>query len=229
MIRSPRACRHLASCLILVGLVLAQAGAARADLDAEARAFLAAFHEGVDTVVSDEDTTPDQKRQLVMDGLDRHLDYGFLASRALGPRGKDFTREQFADFARAYSRFLADFFTVTIARSEREPLEILEVAVAQGGEGGPVRVRVQGKPRKGYIPGSMRVPRQGAEAGVMTYTLRKRGDRWLFQGVAFGGIDVTTTYRGQFDAFLESSSPDELIAELHKRNARAREDNPFAR
>jgi ABC-type transporter MlaC component len=229
VIRSPQAIRNVAGFLTLAALSLLPAATARADLDTEARAFLTAFHERVDAIVSDEATTPDQKRDLVSAGLDRHLDYGYLASSALGSRGKDFSREQFANFAREYSRFLADFFTVTIARSEPEPLNILQVDVAQDGQGGPVRARVQGKARRGYMPGAMRIPREGAEAGVMTYTLRKRGDMWLFRGVAFGGIDVSTTFRGQFDSFLKSKTPEELTAELARRNAKARDDNPFAR
>ena len=131
MIRCPRA--QLLSCLAFSALLVA-ASPARADLETEARTFLAAFHDAVDAVVSDEATTPEQKRQLVMDGLDRHLDHGFLAARALGPRAQDFTREQFADFSRAYARFLTDFFTVTIARSERERAFAVELGAAWSGD-----------------------------------------------------------------------------------------------
>ena len=207
----------------LVLLCFAAPTHADTHLGEDAKAFLSAFHDRIDAIVSDADAGPDDKRALVAKELQGHLDYGHLAAAALGQSAEKFSKQQFADFAYEYGVFLTDFFLGSIAASEPEPLRVLDVT--QRGEG--VVIRTAGKPRRGFIPGSMRIPRQSPEGRVVTYGLRKRSGVWRFQSVSFGGVDVSTTFRGQFESFLRSSSPDELNAELRKRNRAAAEKNPF--
>jgi len=91
-----------------------------------------------------------------------------------------------------------------------------------------VTARTAGKARKGFIPGSMRIPRTSPEGRVVTYGLRQRRGAWRIQSVSFGGVDTSTTFRGQFESFLRSGTPDALTEELRKRNRAAAEKNPFA-
>jgi ABC-type transporter MlaC component len=204
--------------------LLATPAPAQSSAGDEAQAFLAGFHQRIDAIASDADASPDDKRSRVATELAAHLDYGHLAAAALGQSGDAFYKEQFANFAQEYGVFLTDFFIGTIAASEPEPLRVLDVKEQDG----LVTVRTAGKARKGFIPGSMRVPRQSPEGRVVTYGLRVRHGAWRFQSVAFGGVDTSATFRGQFESFLRSGTPEALTAELRKRNRAAAEKNPFA-
>ena len=221
---SPRSCNRNFVLLALVAGLLAAPAQADSHLGDEARTFLTGFHERIDAIVSDADAGPDDKRARVANELAAHLDYGHLAAAALGKSAEGFSKEQFADFAQEYGVFLTDFFIGSIAASEPEPLKILDV----NQQGDRVTVRTAGKARKGFIPGSMRIPRTSPEGRVVTYGLRQHRGAWRIQSVSFGGVDTSTTFRGQFESFLRSGTPDALTEELRKRNRAAAEKNPFA-
>jgi ABC-type transporter MlaC component len=221
---SPLSCNRNIVLLALVAGLLASPARADSHLGDEARTFLAGFHERIDAIVSDADAGPDDKRARVAKELAAHLDYGHLAAAALGKSAEGFSKEQFADFAQEYGVFLTDFFIGSIAASEPEPLKILDV----NQQGDRVTLRTAGKARKGFIPGSMRIPRESPEGRVVTYGLRQRRGAWRIQSVSFGGVDTSTTFRGQFESFLRSGTPDALTEELRKRNRAAAEKNPFA-
>lgn len=214
--------RNIVLLALVTGLLAAPAHA-DSHLGDEAQTFLTGFHERIDAIVSDADAGPDDKRARVAKELAAHLDYGHLAAAALGKSAEGFSKQQFADFAQAYGVFVTDFFLGTIAASEPEPLRILDVKQ----QGDRVTVRTAGKPRIGFIPGSMRIPRQSPEGRIVTYGLRQRHGAWRVQSVAFGGVDTSVTFRGQFESFLRSGTPDALTAELLKRNRAAAEKNPF--
>lgn len=187
---------------------------------------LAEFYQRLAAIVGDKAATPEDKQALVARELDRRLDYGYLAAAALGDQGKSFSREQFAAFAHAYARFLQDFFVGVVASSQDPKLEIL--GTRQDAEG-RVIVKARSKPRKGYMPGALRLPRSPTKGDTVSYAFRKTsGGGWRIGGVSFGGVDVSTTFRGQFEAFLSRNDPDALIAELRKRNREAETKNPFA-
>jgi len=62
----------------------------------------------------------------------------------------------------------------------------------------------------------------------VSYAFRKSRGAWRIAGVSLGGVDVSTTFRGQLHAFLAKNDPDALIAELRRRNADYEGTNPFA-
>ncbi len=218
---------------VLLGLTLfalaalaALAGPAAADGHIPTvQAELGAFYERVGAIVEDDDATPAQTRALVARELDRRLDYGYLAAAALGSRIESFSREQFAGFAHAYAQFLQDFFVGLIASSDGVELKILDTREDAEGR---VIVKARSKPRKGIIPGSLRVPRSPSSGDSVSYAFRKSRGGWRIAGVSFGGVDVSTTFRGQFEAFLAKNDPGALTAELRRRNAEYEGTNPFA-
>jgi ABC-type transporter MlaC component len=188
------------------------------------QAELADLYQRLDAIVGNADATPAHKQSLVADELDRRLDYGYLAAAALGPQIEGFSREQFAGFAHAYARFLQDFFVGMVATAEKTELEILETRETDEGF---VAVRAASKPRRGVIPGSLRVPRSPSKGDYVTYLFRKSSGGWRIAGISFGGVDLSTTLRGQLESFLAKNDPDALIAELRRRNAEYRGTNPF--
>lgn len=211
---------------VLALSVPALTGAARADGHLPAvQAELATFYERIDAIVDDDDADPAQTRALVARELDRRLDYGYLAAAALGNQIEGFSRRQFADFAHAYAQFLQDFFVGLIATSDKIELKILDTR--QDAEG-RVIVKARSKPRRGVIPGSLRVARSPTSGDTVSYAFRKSSGGWRIAGVSLGGIDVSTTFRGQLQAFLAKNDPDALIAELRRRNAEYEGTNPFA-
>lgn len=211
--------------LVLAMLLLAAGGAARAEGNVPAvQAELASFYERIDAILEDDDATADQKHALVARELDRRLDYGYLAAAALGNRIEAFSREQFADFAHAYAQFLQDFFVGLVASSEDPELEVLETREDAEGR---VIVKAASKPRKGYVPGALRVPRSPTAGDTVSYAFRDSRGRWRIAGVSLGGVDVSSTFRGQFEAFLARNDPEALIAEIRRRNAEYEGTNPF--
>jgi ABC-type transporter MlaC component len=189
------------------------------------QAELAAFYERIGAIVEDDDVEPAQTQALVARELDRRLDYGYLAAAALGRQIEGFSREQFADFAHAYAQFLQDFFVGLIATSDEVKLKILDTREDAEGR---VIVKAKSKPRRGVIPGSLRVARSPTSGDTVSYAFRKSSGGWRIAGISLGGIDVSTTFRGQLQAFLTKNDPDALIAELRRRNAEYQGTNPFA-
>jgi ABC-type transporter MlaC component len=210
--------------LLATLLVLAAPAAAQQDIPA-VEAEVTALYQSLGAILDDDAATPVDKQSRVAREIDRRLDYGYLAASALGANAEGFSREQFAAFAHAYAQFLQDFFVGLVATSEQTELKVLRT-----NQPAPdlVAVRVASTPRRGVIPGSLRVPRSPTQGDFVTYMYHRSRGTWRIGGVSFGGVDLSTTLRGQLQAFLDKNDPDALIAELRRRNAEYQGTNPFA-
>jgi hypothetical protein len=69
--------------------------------------------------------------------------------------------------------------------------------------------------------------RQTKARADVDYLLRRRRRDWQIIAIRIDGVDLARNFREQFQAVLERSSPDTLIAERRKRNAEREAENPW--
>jgi phospholipid transport system substrate-binding protein len=211
------------SVLMLSLLATILAGVAHAqDPAVEARRELTATLDKIVAIGRDADASPEEKRALIERQLEIVLDLGHMSMVALGPRVETFSAQQVAEFSQEFERYLIFVYLRRIGSFEEEKVEILETKLDS--ETGLVGIRtLGGKPFA--FPGE-RVRHRPARAQV-DYRMGKKNGEWRIFSISIGGVDLARNFRDQFQAILEKSSPDDLIAELRRRNAEQEAKNPF--
>lgn len=162
------------------------------------------------------------KRDAAWKLVETHLDTAALARGALGPAAERFTREEYADFAEEYSRYVTWLLVRRIADAE-QPAELLEVSAAEGSE--RVHARVRGRERRRAFDFQRHAPPGRVEIRL---SLRQSYGEWRVAGMSFDGVDVSADFRDQFASVLQGSAPADLIADLRRRNRENASQNPFA-
>jgi phospholipid transport system substrate-binding protein len=199
-------------------------GAVAADDAAEARAALQPVLAKLVATARDEKASPEAKRALIEHELTIWLDYGQMSKVALGAQAEKFSSQQVTEFTLEFERYLSDVYIRRIARFREKEIEIKEASL--DAKTGVVTVHtLGGVPLGPYKVVSPR-HRENTRADV-EYLLRRKGGDWRILAIRIDGVDLVRNFRDQFQAVLERSDPDALIAELRKRNAEREAENPW--
>lgn len=178
-----------------------------------AREMQAMFDE-IAEIGADPDIDADHKRLAVAWRMSEQLDYATLTRAALGPLAETFTREQYADFAHEYARFVTWSFARRPAATRGVPIIVQEAEYDAAKE--LVLVKARGVATASGYPGVRRL--RNLEPTRIALTLAKRRGDWRVGRVVLEGVDVGITFQAQFRSVLDRSDPDTLIAELRERN-----------
>lgn len=212
--------------IALLALIVGLAGPSAADPAAEATARLEAVLAEIVTTARDPGVSPAAKRALIEHELATWLDYGHMATVALGPVAEKLSSRQLAEFTQEFQRYLADVYIRRIARFDEERVEI-EGASAEP-TSGVVTVRTRGGAPLGAYRDLPSRRMQKARAEVEYALLQRRGD-WRIVAIRIEGVDLARNFGEQFKSVLEESDADALIAELRKRNVEREAQNPWSR
>jgi len=208
--------------------VIARSAAATEDPAAEAKAALDPVFVEVFATARDENLSAKAKRALIEYELGTWIDYGSMSNAALGPRSEAFSKEQLAAFVQEFERYLSDLFIRRIVRFREKAIEIKQATL--DAKAGVVTIRtLGGVPLATGSPGFLGVTtrRMWKERADVDYLVRQRSGEWRIIAIRIDGVDVARNFGDQFQAVLERSDPDALIAELRKRNAEREAQNPF--
>lgn len=175
------------------------------------------------TVIQDATLSAAKKRERVEAFVSGRLDDATLARAALGRLAERFTASQLEQFHREYSRYVTSRLVARFARHPDHPVEV--EAASYDAERRLVRLHARGSATMAGIPGSRRLmPRERIRLELW---LRERAGEWRIVAIRMNDVDVSANFREQFESVLSRSEPAALIAELHERNERNAETNPF--
>ena len=200
------------------------AAAAAEDPAAEAKAALAPVLVEIVAIARDENASPDQKRALIEHELGIWIDYGYMSTVALGEHIEMFSNQQLAEFSHEFERYLSDVYIRRIVRFRENEIEVKEARFDE--KAGVVTIRTLGGAPLGAFPG-LASRRMWKERADVDYLLRERRGEWRIIAVRIDGVDIGRLFHGQFQAVLQRSDPEALIADLRRRNAEREARNPF--
>jgi phospholipid transport system substrate-binding protein len=128
--------------------------------------------------------------------LEKHLDFGAMTRRAIGPGWRQFSEAQRAEATK--------LFTTLIIRTYSEKFTIGE------------RPQVDYKPAVETAAGRVEVPTtllyKGSRYEVV-YRMEQAGN-WLITDIVVEGVSFVANYRTQFDAQFKRGGPDAVLASL---------------
>jgi ABC-type transporter MlaC component len=198
--------------------------AAAEDPAAEAKAALSPVLVEIVATARDENASAEQKRALIEHQLAISIDFASMSTAALGPLAEMFSNQQLAEFYQEFERYLSDVYIRRIVRFREKEIEIQQASLDAAT--GVVTVRTLGGAPLGAYPGLATRRMWKARADV-DYLLRQQRGEWRIIAIRIDGVDITRNFRDQFQAVLQRSDPDALIADLRKRNAEREAQNPF--
>lgn len=194
------------------------------DPAAEAKAALYPVLVEIVATARDENASAQAKRALIEHELAIWIDYGHMSTVALGPQAKMSSSQQLTECAQAFERCLSDLSIRRIARFPEKEIEIEQASL--DAETGVVTVRTLGGDPLGTYR-DVHARRQTKARADVDHLLRRRRRDWQIIAIRIDGVDLARNFREQFQAVLERSSPDTLIAERRKRNAEREAENPW--
>lgn len=203
--------------------LLATASMAAEDPAAEARAAIEPIFAEISATARDEQLSARQKRALIERELSIWIDFGRVGLSALGPHAESFTREQLAEYAQEFERFMLDNYVRRIVRYRENDVEIL--ASSWDEQRGIATIRILGG---ASLAGTARVTRRAFKPRAeVDYLLRRHRGEWRIAAVRIDGVDMGRFFGDQFQSVLAREGPDGLIDSLRRRNAEREGDNPF--
>lgn len=142
------------------------------------------------------------KRDALLAMVDEHFDFETLAKLVLARQWQQFSTDQRQEFVEVFRTHLALTYSKNLERYENETAVITgEQAEARGDW--TVRTKVV---------------RPGAEDVIVNYRLRERGGQWRMIDVVVEGVSLVSNWRSQFREVLGNRGPEQLIAELRRKN-----------
>jgi phospholipid transport system substrate-binding protein len=167
------------------------------------REVVASTVDQVLAVLKDASLPVDARRDRIVAIAYERFDFDTMSKLVLAKYWKRFDPAQREAFLKEFKDFLAHRYGDRIDRYEQEKVDIVGERSAKGGDA-IVATRIQ-RP-------------SGAPVEV-DYRLRSRDGVWRVIDVKIEGISLVSNYRDQFHAVLSQGSPDDLLAQLRKRNA----------
>ena len=178
----------------------------------------------IDAILADPEASLDQKRALIEREFDIWIDYATMAHAALGPRAKEFSALELANFASEFERYFQHFYLSRMAL--RDAAARAAVEASYDPQSDTVTVRVPGVAAlSGPFPERTTDPRN-VDAH---FRLRRRYGDWRIVDVRIGSVGVTKLFRQQFESLLRTEAPEQLIARLRDRNEQLEARNPLDR
>jgi len=127
---------------------------------------------------------------------ERLFDFPEMARRTLAQHWKDRSAQERDEFVRLFKDFLGRAYIARLTKYSGEKIVYLGETV--DGEYATVRSKI--------IAGGTEIP--------IDYRLRQAGSRWVVFDIAISGVSFVSSYRGQFNRVIQTSSYDALLREL---------------
>lgn len=178
---------------------------ARADEGEGPRAVIRTVTDQVIEVLSNTDSSAEQKRARIEQIADRHFDFRTLSRLVLARNWKELTGAQQEEFVEEFKRHLSLTYGDNVESYQNEQVLITGDRAEQRGDW-TVRTKVK-RPR-------------GGEDILVNYRLRKQGDEWAIIDVVIEGVSLVANFRSQFQDILSRKGPAQLIELLREKNAR---------
>jgi phospholipid transport system substrate-binding protein len=183
----------------------AQAAAAK-DGDG-ARALIQDTAERVIALLNDSALTSDQRRERIIELVDQRIDVGVVTRLVLAKHYKRFTPEQEAAFRKEFRHHLIATY---YRNAETAKVKSIDIYESRGEKDGDWTVRSR-----------VRSVEQGET--LIDYRVRRSKDTgaWLIIDISIEQVSLVSNFRSQFKEILSTRGPEELIAMLREKNAKA--------
>lgn len=140
------------------------------------------------------------------------FDFPEMARRTLAQHWKDRSAQERDEFVRLFRDFLGRAYFGRLERYSGE--RIVYMGETVDGEYATVRSKI-------VTGGGTEIP--------IDYRLRQAGSRWVVFDIAISGVSFVSSYRGQFNRIIQTSSYDALLRELRlKRGESPSAERPTA-
>ena len=131
------------------------------------------------------------------------FDVNDMARRALAQHWKSLRPREHEEFVRLFGDVLTQSFVAIVERHTGD-------GVASGDEevtGAFAQVRVRATPERG-------------SKTVIEYRLLQRGPQWAVYDIVLDGVSLVSSYRGQFNSIMGTSSADQLLERMRAAGSR---------
>lgn len=128
---------------------------------------------------------------------DQLFDFPEMARRTLAQHWRERTTQERDEFVRLFKDFLGRAYFGRLQKYSGE--RIVYVSETVDGEFATVRSKI-------IIGGGTEIP--------LDYRLRQAGSRWVVFDIAISGVSFVSSYRGQFNRVIQTSSYEALLREL---------------
>jgi phospholipid transport system substrate-binding protein len=166
------------------------------------REVVQATMDEVVAILKDPALSKQVRRDRIVEVAYQRFDFTTMSKLVLAKYWKRFDAAQREAFLKEFKDFLAHRYGDRIDRYDQEKVEITGERSAAGGDA-IVATRIQAP--------------NGAPVAV-DYRLRSHDGVWRVIDVKVEGISLVSNYRDQFHAVLSQGGPDDLLAQLRKRN-----------
>ena len=192
--------RHVL-CAVLAAAALGSLGTSSAGPGP--REVVATTVDQVLAVLKDSSLSVDVRRERIVAIAYERFDFDTMSKLVLAKYWKRFDASQRQAFLKEFKDFLAHRYGDRIDRYEQEKVAITGERSAKGGD----------------AIVATRIDRPSGAPVEVEYRLRSREGTWRVIDVKIEGISLVSNYRDQFHAVLSQGGPDDLLAQLRKRNA----------
>jgi phospholipid transport system substrate-binding protein len=145
----------------------------------------------------------EERRAELRDTALGFLDVNGMARRALGQHWNSLRPREHEDFVRLFGHVLTQSFVTIVERHTGD-------SVASGDEevtGAFAQVRFR------------TTPEQGSKT-VIEYRLLQRGSQWTVYDIVLDGVSLVSSYRGQFNSIIGTSSVARLLERMRTAGSR---------
>jgi len=167
------------------------------------REVVASTVDQVLAVLKDDSIPVEVRRDRIVAIAYERFDFDTMSKLVLAKYWKRFDAGQREAFLKEFKDFLAHRYGDRIDRYDQEKVAIVGERSAKGGD----------------AIVATRIERPSGAPVEVDYRLRSRDGVWRMIDVKIEGISLVSNYRDQFHAVLSQGSPDDLLAQLRKRNA----------
>ncbi|HZO09635.1 MAG TPA: ABC transporter substrate-binding protein [Myxococcota bacterium] len=192
--------RHAFSAVLAAAALLALGASAP---EPGPREVVASTVDQVLAVLKDDSIPVEVRRDRIVAIAYERFDFDTMSKLVLAKYWKRFDAGQREAFLKEFKDFLAHRYGDRIDRYDQEKVAIVGERSAKGGD----------------AIVATRIERPSGAPVEVDYRLRSRDGVWRVIDVKIEGISLVSNYRDQFHAVLSQGSPDDLLAQLRKRNA----------
>jgi phospholipid transport system substrate-binding protein len=128
------------------------------------------------------------------------FDFEGLSMRTVGPKWKDFSPEQKADFMTAFESLLRERYINSLGAYDGEKVSYTGETTSTNGERVEIRTVVE----------------SDGKAVPVAYRMQKT-DRWQAYDMIIEGVSLVQNYRSQFQAILDKGDADTLIGMIRQK------------
>jgi phospholipid transport system substrate-binding protein len=184
--------------------------------DTPTQVVQAAVEQVVQVVQESDLEKPDaaaRHRSQIQRIADQLFDFPEMARRTLAQHWRERSAQERDEFVRLFKGFMGRAYFSRLQKHSGE--RIVYVSETVDGEFATVRSKI-------IIGGRTEIP--------LDYRLRQAGSRWVVFDIAISGVSFVSSYRGQFNRVIQTSSYEALLRELRlKRGESPAAEMPTAR